>query len=152
MRFWLVGLALALLAAVAIGVLVVVTAATSETLVLDLDVGDCFDLDLEPDADGPTAVIETVDTIDCERPHVAQVAAVGELDPDGDVPRPADDEVMAMADAGCAAALADRSSLLTRFGVAPVVADERSWDQFDGRYVCLLIPYGGEPTSGSAFD
>jgi hypothetical protein len=151
-KLWLVGLCVAVVAAVAIGVLVLVTAATSQTLVLDLDAGDCFDLDLDALEDGSSAVVETVDTIDCAEQHLAQVAAVGELDPDGDLPRPADFDAFAMADARCAVALADRAVLLERFGVLPVVADERSWESFEGRYVCVLIPYGGEPTTGSALD
>ena len=79
--------------------------------------------------------------------------AVGELDPaDGaeEVPRPADDVLFEQVDARCAAALADRSELLERFGILPVVADEASWDEYDGRYVCVAIPYGGGTTTGSA--
>ena len=59
-----------------------------DTLVLDLDSGDCFEV---PD-DIAEATIAEVDTIDCTKPHEAEVFATGELDPDRDQPYPADEQ------------------------------------------------------------
>lgn len=146
----MVGLGAAIVAAIALGVLLLVVATSSgETLVLDLEPGECFDL---ADDDGSDA-IGTVETAPCDEPHEAEAVAVGELDPaDGAeaVPRPVDDVLFEQVDARCAAALADRADLLERFGILPVVADEASWDEYDGRYVCVAIPYGGGTTIGSA--
>ncbi len=140
-------LTLGLLAAIGVAVGVILFATTSdESLVLELDVGECFDVDLGVD----DTEIGTVTTIGCDEPHEAEVVAAGELDPDGVTERPVDDALFALVDARCAAALADRPALVERFGILPVAADERSWDSFDGRYVCVAIPYGGGTTTGSA--
>ena len=87
------GLGVAVIAAVALGVLllvVVVATPSGETLGLDLEPGECFDL---ADDDGADA-IGTVETTPCGEPHEAEAVEVGELDPaDGaeEVPRPVDD-------------------------------------------------------------
>ena len=147
MKYGLLGLGLVAAIAVAVGVLVVATASDG-TLVLDLAVGDCFELELEDDA----VEVGTVDTVECAEPHGAEVVATGDLDPDGLVERPADDQLFAMVDARCAEALAERPILLQQFGILPVAADEDSWESYDGRYVCVAIPYGGGTTTGSALD
>lgn len=140
-------LTLGMLAAigVAIGVILIATS-SNETLVLDLQVGECFDLDLAPD----DTELGTVVTIGCDEPHEAEVVARGELASDGSTERPDDDALFALVDARCAAALDERPALLERFGILPVAADERTWDTSDGRYVCVAIPYGGGTTTGSA--
>ena len=143
-RSGIVGLIAAMLVAVALAVAaLVVLNPGDETLVLDLDAGDCFQI---PDDIG-NATISEVDTVDCTRPHEAEVFATGELDPDREQPYPADQQqLFARVDRQCAAVLADRPDLVERFGVLPVVADERSWDSYRGRYVCVAIPYGGGTT------
>lgn len=140
-------LTLGMLAAigVAIGVILIATS-SNETLVLDLEVGDCFDLDLGPD----DTEIGIVTTVGCDQPHEAEVVALGELASDGATERPDDDALFTLVDARCATALAERAALLERFGILPVAADERTWDTSDGRYVCVAIPYGGGTTTGSA--
>lgn len=152
MKSWMVGIALAVIAAIALGVLLIVVASSSDdTLVLDLEPGECFALTTDAGAD----TIGTVEVASCDEPHDAEAVFVGELDPggaDGDVPRPDDDDLFNQVDARCAAALEDRPELLERFGILPVVADEVSWEQYDGRFVCVAIPYGGGATTGSALD
>jgi hypothetical protein len=140
-------LTLGMLAAigVAIGVILIATS-SNETLVLDLEVGECFDLELAPG----DIELGTVMPIGCDEPHEAEVVARGELASDGSTERPDDDALFALVDARCAAALAERPALLERFGILPVAADERTWDTSDGRYVCVAIPYGGGTTTGSA--
>ena len=150
MRGWIAALGVAVIAAVALGALLLVIATSSgDTLVLDLEPGECFAL---ADDDGSDA-LATVDTVSCDEPHEAEAVAVGELNPaDGAevVPRAVDDVLFEQVDARCAAALVDRPDLLERFGILPVAADEASWDEYDGRYVCVAIPYGGGTTTGSA--
>jgi hypothetical protein len=148
----MIGLGLVLVGAVACGVLLLVVATSSDdTLVLDLEPGECFTLALDDGSDS----IGTVEEQPCDEPHEAEAVAVGELNPggaDGEVPRPADDELFAQVDALCAAALEGRPELLERFGILPVAADEASWNVYDGRYVCVAIPFGGGTTTGSALD
>jgi hypothetical protein len=147
MRAWIVGLMAASLVAVALAVAALVFLRPGDdTIVLDLDAGDCFQV---PD-DIAQATISKVDTIDCTKPHEAEVFATGELDPGRDQPYPDDEQqLFARVDRQCAAVLADRADLVDRFGVLPVVADERSWESYRGRYVCVAIPYGGGTTQGS---
>lgn len=134
--FGLAGLVLAL----AVGEL------TSDTYdVTDLDVGDCFDLD--PDEDGAVGL---VDVIDCDEPHNAEVVAIAELNPNGDQPYPADDELFAIADAACLGVPAD-----PRFGILAVAPTEATWDGRRGRVTCVGLVYGGGATDrpyGSPFD
>jgi Septum formation len=146
-RAWIVGLVAALLVAVALAVAALVLLSPGDdTLVLDLHSGDCFEV---PD-DVADATIAEVDTIDCTKPHEAEVFATGELNPDRDQPYPADEQqLFARVDRQCAAVIADRPELVERFGVLPVVADEQSWNSYRGRYVCVAIPYGGGTTEGS---
>ena len=147
MRAWIVGLMAASLVAIAVAVAALVLLRPGDaTIVLDLDAGDCFQM---PD-DIAEATISKVDTIDCTKPHEAEVFANGELDPGRDQPYPGDEQqLFARVDSQCAAVLAEHSDLVDRFGVLPVVADERSWDSYRGRYVCVAIPYGGGTTQGS---
>lgn len=151
MKGWMFGLGVAVIGAIALGVLVLVVATSSDpTLVLDLAPGECFML-----GDDVSDTIGTVDVVSCDEQHEAEAVAVGGINPggaDGDVPRPADDELFAQVDARCAAAMQDLPELLEQFGILPVAADAASWEQYDGRYVCVAIPYGGGTTMGSAID
>jgi hypothetical protein len=140
-----------LLAAVVVAIALATAAAVllrpgGDTIVLDLDPGDCFQV---PD-DIARATISEVDTISCDDPHEAEVFATGVLNPDRDQPYPgAAQQLFAQVDAKCAAVLTDHPDVRERFGVLPVVADEESWNSFRGRYVCVAIPYGGGTTEGS---
>ncbi len=147
MRAWIAGLIAVVLVAIAAAVAALVLLSPGDdTIVLDLDAGDCFQV---PD-EIATATISKVDTIDCTKPHDAEVFATGELDPGRDQPYPGDQQqLFARVDRQCAAVLTDHIDLAERFGVLPVVADERSWDSYRGRYVCVAIPYGGGTTRGS---
>lgn len=142
---WVIGLLAVVVAIVALGVMVFVATSSDETLVLDLAVGDCFDL-----SDDVDAGVGTVRTIDCDEPHEAEVVASGRLNADGAVERPPDDELFALVDARCAADLGERPDLLDRFGILPIAADEASWDSYDGVYLCVAVPYGGGTTTGTA--
>lgn len=145
--WWVVVAGLAALVAVAVGLIAVVVSGSSTSL-LDLEVGDCFDLPVDEPAAGGDAVevVETVDVIDCDEPHEAEVVAAGELNPDGALDYPSDDELFAVLDQRCAA-IGDLP--LDRFGIVPIAPTEQSWRSFDGRYLCLAIPFGGAPVTGS---
>ena len=147
MKGWIVGLVVATLVAIALAtVAALLLRPGDDTIVLDLDAGDCFQV---PD-DIADSRISKVDEISCAEPHEAEVFATGQLDPDRDQPYPADEQqLFAQVDAKCAAVLADRPDVVQRFGVLPVVADEKSWSSFRGGYVCVAIPYGGGTTEGS---
>ena len=146
-RTWIAGLIAAVVLAAVLALLaVVLLSPDGDTLVLDLDAGDCFEV---PD-DIAEATISEVDTIDCAQPHQAEVFATGELDPDREQPYPSDEQLLfARVDRECAAVLAGHPDLAERFGVLPVVADEQSWRSYRGHYVCVAIPYGGGTTQGS---
>ena len=144
MRGWIVGLVAAVIGVLAVGVLVVVgvTVSDSSTALVDLEPGDCFAL---PDS-VETGSLESVATVECDEPHDAEVVAVGALGSE-DREYPADDALFAEVEALC------RDVELVepeRFGLLPVAPTERLWESFDGRYVCVAIPFGGEPTTGSA--
>ena len=148
MRGWIVALMAASLVAIGLAVAAVVLLSPGDdTLVLDLDAGDCFEV---PD-DITDATIAEVDTIDCTKPHEAEVFATGELDP-GSRPalsRPTNSNCSRASTGSAQPLLADHPDLVERFGVLPVVADEQSWNSYRGRYVCVAIPYGGGTTQGS---
>lgn len=146
-RAWILGLGAVVIAIVVLGVVALLLATSGDdTLVLDLEPGDC--LLLPEDMTNPA--IGNVRVVGCDEPHEAEVFATGELDPDRDQPYPADpDQLFAQVDRACADTLAERPDVVDRFGVLPVVADERSWESFRGLYVCVAIPYGGGTTTGS---
>lgn len=132
--------------------LVVLVTSTSSTALLDLEVGDCFVLPTSvtaADTDAEIDVVETVDVIDCDDPHDAEVTAAGELNPDGDLDYPSDEELFAIVDQRCA--LVDTVPT-DRFGVVPIAPTERSWTSLDGRYLCLAVPFGGGMVTGSIAD
>ena len=107
--------------------------------VTDLDVGDCFDLD--PDEDGNVGL---VDVVACDEPHNAEVVAIAELNPDGDLPYPPDDELFPLADRRCAAIPPD-----DRFGVVAVAPTESTWEARSGRVVCVALVYADGRVTGS---
>ena len=147
MKGWIVGLIAVVIVAIALATAAAVLLRPGgDTIVLDLDAGDCFEV---PD-DIADATISKIDTISCDKPHEAEVFATGELNHDRDQPYPDDQQqLFAQVDSKCAAVLADHLDIAQRFGVLPVVADEKSWSSFRGRYVCVAIPYGGGTTDGS---
>ena len=135
------GLSIGVVLAVAIAIVVGVTSDSSTALV-DLEPGACFDLPESAD----TGSIETVTTIDCAEPHEAEVVAVGELG-SGGRDYPSDDELFAEVEARCRPVELDAPS---RFGLLPIAPTEALWASFDGRYLCVAIPFGGGPVVGSA--
>lgn len=136
----------------AVLVIAAVLALSNETAWTDLDVGDCLDLAAAiDDADGDLAAVTTVDSIDCERPHDAEVVAVGELTADGDRPYPGDDELFAEIDAACLVLVPDSVDPRT-YGIVPIAPDERTWNERSGRFACVAVVVGGGTVTGSALE
>ena len=144
MRGWMVGLIAAVLVVLAAGVAIVVALTSSDdgTAIVDLEAGDCFDL---PDDATEADELVTVDVIDCATPHLAEVVSIGSLDTDGS-PYPADDELFARVEAACRT---ERVVESDAFGLLPIAPTPELWDSFDGWFVCVAIPYGGVPVTGS---
>jgi hypothetical protein len=144
MRGWMVGLIAAVLLVIAAGVAIVaaLTGSGDDTAIVDLVVGDCFDL---PDDISDTDELRSVDTVPCDTPHLAEVVSDGELNPD-DAPYPADDELFDLVERACrAAGVVDSAA----FGLLPVAPSPELWASFEGRFLCVAIPFGGEPVTGS---
>ena len=145
MRGWVVGLLVVVLVIVggAAAIIAALVGTSSSTSIVDLEVGDCFDLPPEEEL----ARFETVDVIDCDEPHGVEVVFVADLNPDGDLPYPPDEELFPLAERRCAV-VAD-SVPLDVFGIVPLAPTEDTWDGADGRLSCLALPLGGGTTTGS---
>jgi hypothetical protein len=124
-----------------------------DTSVYDLTVGDCFD---DPTMLSDELVeVESVDSVDCDEPHGAEVYAVVEL-PQGDgAPFPGDTEVAKAADELCLAefdgyvgAAYEDSALYYNYYL-PI---EESWAEGDRMVTCLLLDFDGAPLTGSMED
>lgn len=144
MRGWIVGLIGVALLAVAVGVAVVVALTASEdgTAIVELEVGDCFDL---PEDATDADELRSVDVVDCATPHQAEVVSDGELNAD-DAPYPDDDELFGLVERACRAAGVVESDA---FGLLPIAPSPELWASFDGRFLCVAIPFGGVTVTGS---
>jgi hypothetical protein len=136
-RWLVVGLALAAVATLIL-VMAIQLAGANNTDVTDLDVGDCFVI--EADADGTVA---PVDVIDCGEPHDAEVLAVADLNPDGDLDYPADEQLFALADVACVGLDPD-----TVYAILPIAPTASTWEARAGRVICLAVPYGPDLVTG----
>ena len=145
MRGWVVGLLFVVLLVVggAVAIIAAIVGSASSTAIVDLEVGDCFDLPPEDARDR----FETVDLIGCDEPHQVEVVVVVDLNPDEDLPYPPDDELFPIAQQRCRAAV--DSVPLDRFGLVPLAPTEDTWNGAAGRLSCLALPMGGGTTIGS---
>ena len=137
---WVLPLIGALVAAVALSVGVIAILADDDTSVLELDLGECFDIPLETG----TSALDTVALVDCSTPHNAEVVLVGTVNDDRTRGYPADDALFDELDRRCADVVVPGE-----FGVLPIAPNEKSWEPFAGRFVCVAIPYGGAPAMSS---
>jgi len=128
---------------VGVGAIAVVLSSGEGTAIVDLDVGDCFDLPDDAIADG---TIDAVDTVDCSTPHLAEVVVRGELN-SGDDPYPSDDELFAKVDRVCREARVVDPGV---YGLLPIAPTLELWESFEGRFLCVAIPFGGSLVTGSA--
>lgn len=145
MRGWMVGVVAAALLVIAAGVAVVaaVTSSGNATSVIDLEVGDCFDL---PDESPGGDALTSVDVVGCAEPHLAEVVSDGVLNAD-DIAYPDDEEeLFDRVERMCRAAGVVESE---EFGLLPIAPTAEWWASFDGRFLCVAIPFGGVPVTGS---
>ena len=144
MRGWMVGLVGVALLVVVVGVAVVAAIGASDdgTTIVELDVGDCFDL---PEDASDVEQLRSVEVVDCETPHEAEVVSDGTFDTE-DAPYPDDDELFLMVERACRDAGVVESDA---FGLLPVAPSPELWESFDGRFLCVAVPFGGEPVTGS---
>ena len=125
-----------------------VATGSSSTAVADLEVGDCFDLPTsDPAADDQSVeVVQSLDVIDCDEPHQAEVVLVGELNPNGDLQYPVDEVLFEMVDQRC---LAVAGLVEPDFGLLPIAPIEAAWEQLGGRFHCVAVSVGGAATVGA---
>ena len=119
-----------------------------DTAMVDLDPGDCVDLDPL----GTDATVTTVPVVDCDEPHFGEVFHVGDLDPDGDREYPTDDELFAEIDGICVqrfSGYADPSVDPQQFRNYPIAPDENNWNDAGGRYVCIAMQRDAERFVGT---
>jgi hypothetical protein len=143
MRWLLPGAALAVVATVIV-VMAVTLSSDSSTDVTDLEVGECFDLDLEPDADGEFVDVSVVEPFACDDPHNAQVVSTFDLNPDHELPFPGDVTLFEEADRACG----ERVVGDDRFGMLPITPTEATWAARRGRALCVAVTSGGVPITG----
>lgn len=126
---------------------VVLTMSGSETSIFELEPGECFDLPEFGDDGSRPAEWLVVEQIDCADPHTVEVVVTGLLNADQARTRPSDEDLFAEVDGRCAAAHVAADAL--GFGVLPIVPNAAAWEPRGGPYLCVAIPYGGEPRPGS---
>ncbi len=143
MRGWAIGLLAVVLLVVAgaAAIIGLAVGGSSATPIVDLEVGDCFDLPDETEMER----FETVDLIDCDQPHQVEVVLTGELNPDGDLPYPDDDELFASSGQRCNTVTLP----VEGFGLVPLAPTADTWEGASGRFACLALQIGGEPSEGS---
>lgn len=150
MRTFGIAAGLVVLVLAAVFAIATVLSLSNETSWTDLEPGECFDLaGAIADADGDLGSVSSVDTVGCDAPHDAEVVAVGELNEDEDRPYPADDELFAEIDRACESRVPDEVDT-DRFGIVPIAPEERTWNERQGRFVCVAVVRGGGTTTGSA--
>ncbi len=119
--------------------------------VMSLAVGECVDLDVP----FRSADLNLVRRVPCEGEHSAEVLHVGVLNPEQDLAYPADDlQLFLDVLAACVrpSVSGQMSPFEARTGetysassreVVPVAPDLRTWNEAQGRFVCLLLTGAG---------
>lgn len=126
---------------------VVVAMSGSGTSIFELSPGDCFDLpEFGPDGGRP-AEWRAVDEVDCADPHTVEVLVTGQLDPDQQRPLPGDADLFGEVGTACAAGQGAADEL--GYGLLPIIPNAAVWEPRGGPYLCVAIPYGGDPRAGS---
>jgi hypothetical protein len=119
--------------------------------VMSLGVGECVDVDLP----FRSAELNRVKRVPCDGPHAAEVLHVGELNPAGDQPYPRD-ELRLFLDVLAACVRPPGPGQMSVFEartgevysstsreVVPVAPDLRTWEQAQGKFVCLMLVGAG---------
>jgi hypothetical protein len=104
-----------------------------ETAVFDLEVGDCVNFGFNPDSERIVEV-STVEVVDCDEDHEAEVIRRGELNANENREYPSNDDLFAESYEGCG-----RDDATNIFAIAP---NEDSWDEQGGPFVCFELGDG----------
>lgn len=128
---------------------------TDEKSVDDLDIGSCYDLPIESDAE--TETISKLKEIDCDKPHDGQLVHEGQLNPDGD--RPYVDDMQALTNEAGLECIDEPFTDFTgsafdpaEFSIYVLVPPEETWDLTKGGYSCFLTSVSGDPLTQSYED
>lgn len=127
------------------------TTATDAVSVFELVVGDCFSAAPdEPDAD--ELVLTTVEVVDCDEPHLAEVVAIGELtaDPGDAFPGVADRDAEALA--LCQPAVEAYTGVplaASDLGLIWLAPTATTWADGDREVTCAVQSLDGTPLVGS---
>ncbi len=146
---WTLGVSATVIAIVVVAALALVVVTRSPgTALVDLELGDCFELSIDaaPDERATIQIVERVDVVECSVAHDAEVVLVGELNADGDREYPTDASMFEEIDRRCAEAA---DTVGDRFGILPFAPSEAAWDRRNGRFHCVAVPFGGGTTRGS---
>jgi hypothetical protein len=119
--------------------------------VMSLNVGECVIVDLP----FRSAELQRVRRVPCDGAHSAEVLHVGILNPEQDLRYPPD-ELRLFLDVLAACVKPPAPGMISVFEartgetysatsreVVPVAPDLRTWDQAQGRYVCLMLTGAG---------
>jgi hypothetical protein len=135
---WIMG-AIGMVAFVAVVVVAVVF--NDEKAALDLEVGECVKLENLGSSD--VEEIGTIPVVDCDETHNGEVFGVKELNPDGDRDYPESDEALAReAFVACQAdfeAYVGERLAESDFGIYPIFPNEDSWDEAEGKTICIAV-------------
>ena len=111
---------------------------------LRLNVGDCI-------AEPTEGEFETVPVVPCSEPHVSELFHSFDIDGDD---YPGEEEVIALAEAGCIDEFADfigTSYEESEWDVSFLYPVEETWNTLDDREVlCGVVTVSGDETTGSA--
>lgn len=141
---WVVGLLAVVAAVVLVGIFAIIASTGNDTSIVELQPGDCWSIAIDG---GDT--VETVDLVDCDEPHDAEALFVGFLNVDPGLPYPPDTDLTLEVDTQCRSFDVESIAPLDDFGLLPIAPDEPTWETFQGRFVCVAIPFGGESVRGS---
>ncbi len=136
--------ALALAGCTAAGTSAPTPVATEEGVDTDafaIVVGDCLN-------DSGVGEVDTIPTIECERPHASEVFASSQI-PDGDFPDEA--TITAQASADCTADFATFTGIEaadSKYSIGYYFPTEESWAEGDREILCYLFDEAG-PITGS---
>ena len=119
------------------------------TPVFDVEAGECANFDFDPTADD--IEVTTIEVVDCDEPHEAEVIFREELNPGGVLPYPSGEQIDELV-VQCGNRVPDEVAPgvdLTDYSSFTVVPDEDSWDDEDGPLVCFAVPTDGGTATGS---
>lgn len=117
--------------------------------VFDLQVGDCFDAEFDPDA---YTEISEVRAIPCAEPHVYEMYSVAEY-PQGEAPSGPTEDYTPWETENCLGTFQSYVGIdydSSEFYISALVPTDESWSQGDNDLMCFLHNDAETPVTGSA--